>query len=199
MNTTARKIAFCGVIAALYAGLTYASMPIAYGAIQFRISEALCILPFFFPFSVWGLFAGCIAANLFSPYIMPDIIVGPVASLLAAVCTMYIGKMKSRDSIATKALACFPPVVFNAVLIGAMIADLMIGDGAYFGATIIEVFKGNQEITTAFMSAFISNALWVGLGQIVIMYVLGLPLMIYLPKTSVIEKLSSLYEGQTGN
>jgi len=177
-NKYVRKIAFSGVIAALYAGLTYATMSFAYGAVQFRLSEALCILPFFFPFSVWGLFAGCIAANLFSPYLIPDIIVGPVASLLAALSTMYIGKMKSRDTIATKAFACFPPVIFNAVLIGAMIAYIMVGEGA----------------SDAFMPAFISSGLWVGLGQLTVMYVIGLPLMIYLPRTNVITRLKILYE-----
>jgi len=176
-----RKIVFSAVVAALYVVLTLVSMPIAYGAVQFRISEVLCILPFFFPFSVWGLVIGCIVANLFSPYLMPDIIVGPIASLLAALSTMYIGKMKSRDTILTKVFACFPPVIFNAVIIGAMIAFLMVGDNS----------------ADAFFPAFISSTLWVGLGQLTIMYVLGLPLMIYLPKTNVINKLKALYiEGE---
>jgi len=173
-----RKIAFCGVIAALYVGLTFASMSFAYGAVQFRISEVLCILPFFFPFSVWGLFVGCIVANLFSPFFL-DVIIGPIASLLAALSTMYIGKMKSNETVPVKALACFPPVIFNAVMIGAMIAYIMVGEGA----------------SDAFLPAFISNGLWVGFGQLVVMYVLGLPLMIYLPRTKVIDKLKLLYEG----
>jgi len=193
-----RKIAFSAVVAALYVGLTLASMPIAYGVVQFRISEALCVLPFFFPFSVWGIFAGCIVANLFSPYIFPDIVIGPVASLLAALCTMYIGKMKSNESLAIKAFACFPPVFFNAILIGAMIADLMIGYGDYFGSTIVAVVSGNAEVSNAFFSAFITNMLWVGLGQMVVLYVLGLPLMVYLQKSTLFEKLKALYNNEKG-
>ena len=176
MKLDVRKIAFAGVIAALYAGLTIAVMPLSYGAVQIRFSEVLCILPFFFPFSVWGLFIGCIAANILSPYPL-DIIIGPIASLAAALCTMYIGKSGNRDSIPVKALACFPPVIFNAVFIGAMIAYIMVSEGA----------------ADAFLPVFISSGLWVGLGQLIVLYVLGLPLMIYLPKTSIIDKLNTLY------
>ncbi|MCL2820260.1 MAG: QueT transporter family protein [Oscillospiraceae bacterium] len=172
-----RKVAFAGVIAALYAGLTLAVMPLSYGPVQLRISEVLCILPFFFPFSVWGLFAGCIVANLFSPYLWLDITIGPVASLLAALSTMYIGKMKSRERLPTKALACFPPVFFNAVLIGAMIGYILMSEG---------------EAET-FFPVFIASMFWVGIGQTVVLYAIGLPLMVYLPKTKLIDKLSNLY------
>jgi len=177
MNLNVRKIAFAGVIAALYAGLTLAVMPLSYGPLQFRISEVLCILPFFFPFSVIGLFAGCIVANIFSPYFWLDITIGPAASLLAALGTMYIGKYMNRDSLITKAFACFPPVFFNALMIGAMIAYIMISEGD----------------AAAFMPVFISSSLWVGLGQFAVLYVIGLPLLIYLPKTGLINKLSILY------
>ena len=171
-----RKIAFSGVVAALYAGLTMAVMPLSYGPVQLRLSEALCIMPFFFPFTVWGLFVGCIVANLISPYPL-DILVGPIASFIAALCTMYIGKMKKRESISIKTLACFPPVLFNALFIGAMIAYIMVGEGA----------------ADAFLPAFISSGLWVGLGQLIVMYALGLPLMIFLPKTKLINRLTKLY------
>jgi len=178
VRVSVRKVAFSGVIAALYAGMTLAVMPLSYGPLQVRFSEILCILPFFFPFSVWGLFIGCIVANIFSPYPL-DIIVGPIASLLAALCTMYIGKMKSREKVTTKAFACFPPVFFNAVLIGAMIAYIVVGEGA----------------SEAFWSLFISFGLWVGLGQLIVLYLIGLPLMVYLPTTKIIDKLNYLYSG----
>jgi len=175
-NISVRKIVFSGVIAALYAVLTIVIMPLSYGPVQIRFSEVLCILPFFFPFSVWGLFFGCIAANIFSPYPL-DIIVGPIASLLAAFGTMYLGRSSLRDRASIKALACFPPVFFNAILIGAMISYIMISEGA----------------TDAFLRTFVASGFMVGLGQFIVMYVLGLPLMVYLPKTKIIEKLDKLY------
>ena len=174
-----RKIAFSAVVAALYAGLTLAVMPLSFGPVQIRFSEVLCILPFFFPFSVWGLVVGCIVANIFSPYLWLDITIGPIASFHAAFFTMYIGMLPSRDKIFTKALACFPPVIYNAVLIGAMITFIMLNEG---------------EADT-FLTTFIACGLWVGLGQFIVMYIFGLPLMIYLPKTKIIDKLNKLYSG----
>ena len=169
-----RKIAFAGVLAALYAALTMALGEFGYGPVQFRIAEALCILPFFFPFTVWGLFVGCIIANIISPFFL-DIILGPTATLLAALCTMWLGKLSKRQSVPIKALACFPPVIFNALIIGAMIAYLTMGD--------------QEPVGFAFAFSF------VGLGQLVVMYGLGLPLMIYLPKIRAVEKLNELYGG----
>ena len=172
-----RKIAFAGVIAALYAALTIALHFIGYGPIQFRVAEALCILPFFFPFSIWGLFIGCILANLVSPYPL-DIVVGSLASLIAATCTMLIGKF-GREKVTLKALACFPPVIINAVFIGALIAYVMVGSGE----------------ADAFLPAFVLNGLQVGFGQLVVLYVLGLPLMIYLPKSRVYEAMRRFVNG----
>jgi len=173
-NTNVRKIAFAGVIAALYAALTMALSFIGYGPVQFRVAEVLCILPFFFPFSVWGLFVGCIVANIMSPYWL-DVVVGPIASLLAALCTMQLGKLKSSDRLSIKALACFPPVILNAVFIGAMIAFIMVSEGE----------------ADSFLAAFGVNGVLVGAGQLTVLYALGLPLMIYLPKSRVFERIST--------
>lgn len=175
-NIKTRKVAFAGVVGALYAALTISLGFIGYGPVQFRVAEALTVLPFFFPFSVWGLFVGCIIANLVSPYPL-DIIAGPVATLLAAVCTMRIGRL-GKGSAAAKILACLPPVVINAVFIGALIAYSMTG--------YIE--------TNAFFAAFLINGAQVGLGQFAVLYILGLPLLILLPKMRVFEKLLS-YRG----
>jgi len=158
-----RQIVIAGVVAALYATLTIVIAPIAYGPIQFRIAEVLCILPFFFPLTVPGLFIGCLIANLLSPYGMLDVIAGSSATLLAALCTMWLGRL-SRNSMPIKALACFPPVIFNAIIIGAVIAWFS-SDGA-----------------AAFWPAFALYGFQVGFGQLVVMYALGFPLMLCLPR-----------------
>ncbi|MCL2045295.1 MAG: QueT transporter family protein [Oscillospiraceae bacterium] len=171
MNT--RRITFTAVVAALYASLTLVGFSAAFGPIQFRFAEVLCILPFFFPFTTLGLFLGCLIANLLSPYGLLDIVAGSLASLIAAVLTMQIGKI-NRDSISTKALACFPPVIVNAVIIGAVIAWSTMARGAefWFSAAVF----GMQ----------------VGLGQLVVLYCIGLPLMVYLPKTRFFAYLSDI-------
>ena len=173
-NINIRKIVFAGLVAALYATMTIVIAPIAYGPVQFRLTEALCILPFFYPVTALGLFIGCVAANLFSPYGILDIVAGSFASLIAALATMQLGRL-NRDSMAVKALACFPPVFFNALIIGAVIAWSMTSGGE------------------AFWPALAVNGFQVGLGQFVVMYAAGLPLMIYLPKLRFFTLLSEQY------
>ena len=51
-------------IAAVYVVLTMAFRPIRFGPVQFRISEALCVLPYFTPAAVPGVFLGCLISNL---------------------------------------------------------------------------------------------------------------------------------------
>jgi len=173
---TTRKIAYAGVVAALYATLTIALGFIGYGPIQFRVAEALCILPFFIPAAAPGLFVGCVIANLLSPYGILDIVAGSAATLIAALCTMQLGRM-NRDSTAVKALACFPPVIFNALIIGAVIAWSSAGGGA------------------SFWPVFAISGLQVGGGQLAVLYAIGLPLMIYLPKSRIYPAVLEHYSG----
>jgi len=176
MSFSVRKLVFAGLIAALYVALTVASYPFAYEAMQFRLSEALTILPFFFPYAVPGIVIGVFIANLIGPFGLVDAVVGGSASLIAALCTMWIGK-RWRDSKWSKALACFPPVIFNAIIIGAMIAYFML----------------SYNETDSFLAAFVVSGLWVGFGQVVVMYAIGFPLMIILPKMKVIDRLNVIY------
>jgi len=167
---TTRKIAFAGVLGALYAAVTIFLAPISYGPIQLRVAEALMVLPFFFPYSVWGLFVGVIVANLFSPYGVLDIVGGSLASLLAALCTMRLGLI-NRDSFKLKALACAPAIIVNALVIGAIIAWAQTSGGP------------------AFWPAFVVAGGWVGLGQLVVLYALGLPLLVLLPGMPFLKSL----------
>ena len=87
--STSKKVRFLAlgaVIAALYAVLTYvaAAMNVAYGAVQFRFSEALTVLPVFTPAAIPGLTLGCLIANLGSPLGVVDWVFGTGATLIAA-------------------------------------------------------------------------------------------------------------------
>ena len=169
-----RKLTFAAVVAAAYAALTMLLLPISYGPLQFRLSEALCILPFFFPFSAWGLFIGCVIANVLSAYGIIDVVFGSAATLIAAAATARIG-MAQRDSTIRKALACAPPVISNAIIVGAIIA------------------YATTESWDAFLPAMLVNGLQVGFGELAVMYVIGLPLLVFLPKTEIYAKLSHEY------
>ncbi|MEA5002230.1 MAG: QueT transporter family protein, partial [Christensenella sp.] len=86
-----RYLCEASLIAALYAALTLLLAPLSYGPVQVRVSEALCVLPFFTPAAVPGLFIGCMLANLYTAGLgVMDIVVGSLATLLAATLTWLI-------------------------------------------------------------------------------------------------------------
>lgn len=160
---TTHQLATAGVIAALYAVLAYFAsvFGIAYGPIQCRFSEALCVLPFLFPAATPGLFVGCLVANLLSPYGALDIIFGSLATLLAAVWTQHTHH---------KWLAPLPPVLCNAVIVGAVISFQETG------------------FTGAFAGTFAYNAVTVGVGEAIACYVLGGVLLTVLPKVPALRR-----------
>ena len=87
------KICRAGIIASVYFVLTYFLQPISYGPVQFRVSEALTILPLLFFEAVPALFVGCFLANALFGLAVYDLTIGSFATLLAAVITYFIGKM----------------------------------------------------------------------------------------------------------
>ncbi len=106
-----RDLAFGGMIAALYVVLTLvsAAFGLASGAIQVRLSEALCLLPCLMPAAVPGLFVGCFVANLVTGCAFWDVIFGSLATLIGAVGTRML---RSRPM-----LSWIPPVLSNAIIV----------------------------------------------------------------------------------
>lgn len=98
------------LIAAVYVALVLLFKPISFGAIQFRIAEALCVLPFFSLSAVPGLAIGCLLGNFFSGAAMPDVIFGTFATLLAAILSYKLRTV-------SKWLVCLPPILANAVIV----------------------------------------------------------------------------------
>ena len=121
---TKRKIAtimICraGIIAALYVALTLPFGQLAFGPFQIRPSEALTILPLFYPEAIAGLYVGCILVNIISAYGIYDVLLGSLATLLAAVLTYVIGKY-IKNKILKISLGGIPPVLLNAFLVPAV-------------------------------------------------------------------------------
>jgi len=127
-----KVLARVGLLAGAYAALTmlppFSSM--GYGPVQVRIAEALTVLPFLFPWAKWGLYAGCIAANLASPFFVWDVTLGAFATLLAAFLTSKMPKAY---------LAPLPPVIINAVLVSAYVAPL---SGLPYWPVVLYIFLG---------------------------------------------------------
>ena len=170
------SLAAAAVVGAAYAALTMALAPISYGAVQLRVSEALCILPYFLPVTAWGLYVGCILANLLTGNLF-DILFGSLATLLAGLLTARLGRSARRllsepdcdgrlprSLVGSQLLACLMPVVFNALIVGAVIT------GAYEGLKLTE-----------HLDVFALNAAFVGLGEAAVLFLLGFFLMRYLP------------------
>ena len=155
---TVRSLCLSAVIAALYAALTLSFQAISFGAIQFRVSEAMTLLPVLFPEAVPGLAVGCLISNLFNPMgaTVYDVVFGTLATLMAAVLTRHI-----KGSIWLRA---FPPVICNAVIIGLVLTYA-------YGIDLLWM-----------------NMLTVGLGQAVVCYVLGVPLVRILEKQPFLQK-----------
>ena len=158
---TPRQMATAGIIAAIYAALTLLLPIPQYGGIQFRVAEAMTVLPFLFPEAVPGLTVGCFLANLLGSPMPVDWIVGTAATLLAAIWT---SRLRHR------ALAPLPPVICNMVLVGAEIAWFFPTEGMGFWA------------------AFGINALTVGIGEAAACFILGSLLLRVLPRVPALKR-----------
>ena len=96
-----RALARGAIIAALYTALTVLLAPLSYGEVQIRFSEAFTLLP------------GCLLANILGGCTIFDIVFGSLATLLAALCTRRL-----REKFW---LAALMPVLFNGVIVGAVV------------------------------------------------------------------------------
>ena len=103
------------LVGALYVVLTLISalFGLSSGVIQFRISEALCILPIFMPEAIPGLFIGCIISNLIAGGAFWDIVFGSIATLLGAVLARMLRKLPERLIF----ISTLPTVFANALII----------------------------------------------------------------------------------
>ncbi len=108
-----KKVLFmaqAAMIAALYVALTYVFAPISFSEVQVRIAEALTILPVFTPAAIPGLFIGCLLGNIMGGALVPDIVLGSLATLIGAFFTWKLRK-------ANPFLAPVPPIVANTLIV----------------------------------------------------------------------------------
>lgn len=159
-----KQLTLAAVVAALYAVLTYtgAAFGLSFLPTQFRVAEALCVLPFLFPGTAPGLFVGCLIANLLSPFGLIDVVFGSLATLIAAFAT---------TKMPNKWLAPLPAVVSNGVIVGAMLAWYEAGFGP------------------GFWPLFAVNGLWVAVGEFGACYVLGMLLLQTLPRIKYFQPM----------
>lgn len=155
------------VIAALYAVLTVGQNLLIPGstsmAVQFRAAEVLCMLACFTPVAIPGLTIGCLLANLLAGLGAIDLILGPLASFMAAL-TMYL--LRNLQFKGLPIVASLMPAVWNGLIVGLEIAFFFSDTGFTF-------------------TGFLVSGGCVALGELVVLIVLGLPFYKLIDKTGV--------------
>lgn len=153
MKLNTRSLTRAAIIAALYLLLTFALQAISFGAVQFRIAEALMLLPVLTVDAVPGLFIGCLLGNLLGGGVWYDVLLGSLATLLAA---MAVRRLRNRSL-----LAAAMPTVFNGLIVGPIVY-------------LAYVRAPGEAIQWALLYSSMAT---VALGEVVVCYVLGLPLL----------------------
>lgn len=149
---TTRDLTCAAVIAALYVVMTVLQNVIWPGsasmAVQFRISEALCVLALFSPSAIAGLSVGCLIFNLTYAAALPlDFLVGTAASLLAGIAMYGLRKVLVWK---LPLPALLMPAVFNALLVGWELT-IYIGNTFWYNAAC--VFAGEAAVVLVLGSA----------------------------------------------
>ena len=177
-GTRVRFLARTGLIAAVHATATLLVLQLmsffAWGPIQFRLSEALTVLPLFFTEAVPGLTVGTFLANLINmawsgsgALGMLDVVFGTLATFLGAVWTY---RLRKRNVL----LALAGPVIVNALIVPAYLPIIMSALG-YLEFYNIPFLGISAAGSFAFMYLF--GLISVAFGQLVVIYAIGLPLV----------------------
>ncbi len=167
-KTNTKALVSSALIAAVYCALTLALSWISFGSMQFRIAEALTLLPVISPHAIVGVTLGCALSNAVGYFMganilgTMDIIFGTLASFIAAVLTWACRNVRVKN---LPLLSAAFPVLVNAVVIGGELSVLFTG-----------------KIT---LEPFLINATSVLIPQLVICYSAGLMLVRFIEKNNV--------------
>ena len=166
MKKSTKYLVQAAIIGALYAVLTHLQNLLLPGsttwAIQMRMSEALCVLAFFTPAAVPGLSIGCLLFNITFAAALPlDVVIGTAATFLAAE-GMWLTRKGTVKGYPL--LGMLLPAIANAVLVG-------------------------WELTVYIGGGFVINAVYVAIGEAVVLLVLGTALYYALKKRGFDKRL----------
>ena len=143
MGQRSKNTVRAAIIAALYVVLTHMQNLLLPGsaswAIQFRISEALCVLAMFTPAAISGLSIGCFLFNLTFAAALPlDMVVGTLATFLAAIAMWKLRRIP--------VVPLLMPALFNALLVGWELS-VYIGGGFVFNAITVAIGEAAVLLT----------------------------------------------------
>lgn len=184
-----RYIARAGMIAAVYAGFTIfanASLTmLAWGPVQFRVSEALTVVGVLTPAAIPGLTLGSVIANFFNlsqtgPLGWLDVVFGSLGTLLGA---LWMWRFRSKQ-----ALALAGPVIANALIVPAYLPAMLTAAGVPLDAVYRLPVVG-ALVDAPFLTLYLVGVAAVALGEAVVVYGLGWPLLAALQRLKVAEIL----------
>ncbi len=140
MNQKTRNLTHGALLAALYVALTYLQNFLIPGsaswAIQFRASEALCVLAFFTPAAIPGLTIGCLLFNISFAGALPlDFLIGSAATAVSCTGMWFTRKWTLKGY---PLFGLLLPAICNAVLVGWELA-LYIGGGFWLNALYVAI------------------------------------------------------------
>lgn len=150
MRRNYKNLTRAAILAALYAVLTHMQNLLLPGsaswAIQCRLSEALCVLAFFTPAAIPGLSIGCLLFNVTFAAALPlDWILGTLATFFATGLMWLSRKWKFWGY---PLFGMLMPALTNAILVG-------------------------WELTVYIGGNFPLNALYVAIGELIVLLTLG--------------------------
>lgn len=172
LKPTTRQMAVAAMLAALYCAVSVCLMPLSFGAIQIRVSEALTMTAIFGPVGIWGVTVGCAMTNAIGILTganiigVLDVVFGTAATLIAALMSYGLRNVRFRGLPVAAAL---PPVLVNAVVVGGELCFAISG-------------QWNPGI-------FLVNAGYIAVGQALSCCVLGLLLVNVLERKGLAQKI----------
>ncbi len=175
-------IAETGLIAAVYAACTLVALlllqGLAWGPVQFRISEALVVLAVLIPSAVPGLTIGCVIANLASMVINGTGALGLLDVVFGSLAT-FVGAMWCRKFASNPKLALLGPVLANALIVPAYLPLILQGMGFY------TIPFTTIDLDGAYLPMYLFGLISTGIGEACVVYILGLPLLAALRRAKV--------------
>ncbi len=178
-------VAQAGIIAAVYAGFTWLVLQLpgglGWGLVQLRLSEALTVAALFTPAAVPGLTLGSVIANLANlpavgPVAVLDVVFGSLGTMLGAI---WMWRFRERTGV-----ALLGPVIFNALIVPAYLPIMLEGMGLY------RIPLLGVDLSGTWWAMYAFGVVSVALGQAIVMYGLGLPLVVALRKLGVDRMLA---------
>lgn len=165
-----RKISLYSIIASTYVALTLALSSLSFGPIQVRISEVLILFVLYRKDMIWPLTFACLVTNFLGVLMGSDIIgmLDVVFGTLASFLSLYFAyKYKDVKIFNRPILSLMMPVIFNGLIVGAMLSYVIMPDN--------------------FMLGLLINGLEVAIGEFIAVVVIGL--LIFKPMERFITNL----------